>query len=247
MNLLGALGLTPRERSLICLVGAGGKTTTMFTLAASLKTAGQKVLVTTTTKIYPPENNQYDSLLLEATNGPLKPDKIAAGTITCLGDQIGPENKMIGINKDRVDALFDTGCFDTIIVEGDGAKRKPIKAPGANEPVIPERTTLTIGVVGLDALEKPITDQNVHRWQEFCKITNTRENDRINESTIIRLITSPDGLFKNTPHQSRRIVFLNKADHPQRGVAANRIRRLIKSQYGIEVVITSAQKDMVMP
>lgn len=246
MNLINVLHLTEHNRPLICLVGAGGKTTTMFTIASALKNMGQQVLVTTTTKIFHPERNQYDSLIIEAAGTPSHLEEGKPGTITCLGKRLSSkDNKLIGIDKERVDQIYDTGYFHTIIVEGDGAKRKPIKAPGTGEPVIPQKTTLMLGVIGLDALGKPVTDENVHRWRQFCEVTSTKENDPIDEDAIIRLITSPNGLFKNAPKSSRRIVFLNKADIPHLKTAANRIRQTLESKHGIDVAITAAQKNQV--
>ena len=47
--LIGALGL--EHSRLISLCGAGGKTTPMFSLAREFVAAGERVLITTTTKI----------------------------------------------------------------------------------------------------------------------------------------------------------------------------------------------------
>ena len=41
------------------LVGAGGKTTAMLTLAEELSKAGRRVIVTTTTHIFPPDAGRY--------------------------------------------------------------------------------------------------------------------------------------------------------------------------------------------
>ncbi len=41
-------------KPLISIVGAGGKTTTMYTLAAELAAQGKRVVTTTTTNIYIP-------------------------------------------------------------------------------------------------------------------------------------------------------------------------------------------------
>ena len=51
-----ALGLP--ERGLLSLVGAGGKTTVMFRLAAELNARGLRVACATTTKIFPPTPGQ---------------------------------------------------------------------------------------------------------------------------------------------------------------------------------------------
>ena len=50
MLLPDALGVTRGE--MVSLIGAGGKTTTLFRLAKELRDQGCKVMVTTTTKIY---------------------------------------------------------------------------------------------------------------------------------------------------------------------------------------------------
>ena len=52
MQLKEALGL--RRGGMVSLIGAGGKTTTMFRLAHELREDSWKVLVTTTTKIFKP-------------------------------------------------------------------------------------------------------------------------------------------------------------------------------------------------
>ncbi len=49
---------------LIAITGAGGKTTTMYTLADELAQRGKRVITTTTTQIFYPEPDET-SLLLE--------------------------------------------------------------------------------------------------------------------------------------------------------------------------------------
>lgn len=248
MILYNALCIKPSDRAMICLVGAGGKTTTMFNLASALKAIGQRVLVTTTTKIFYPHSNQYDAMIMD-TGGTLSQlEKSRPATITCLGAKLSRrDNKIIGVDKNRVDKIYDEGFFDTILVEGDGAKRKPIKAPGPWEPVIPRCTTQTLGIIGLDALGKPVNDKNVHRWKQFCATTKTKENDIIDENIITRLIASPNGLFKDVPKNSRCMVLLNKAETlPNKKKAAMRIRLNIeKADREIHTVIASAKINQV--
>ena len=43
---------------------------------------------------------------------------------------------------------------DYVLVEADGAKRFPLKAPAAHEPVIPDETRLVIAVAGLSGVGK---------------------------------------------------------------------------------------------
>lgn len=69
----------------VSVVGGGGKTSAMFTLARELSEMGRKVLVTTTTAIMMPEREQYDVFLSLSNEGDI--DKLfesEAGTVTVL-------------------------------------------------------------------------------------------------------------------------------------------------------------------
>ena len=62
MQLSQALDL--RRGDMAALIGAGGKTTTMFRLVKELREKSRKVLVTTTTKIFKPSKPHVDRLFL---------------------------------------------------------------------------------------------------------------------------------------------------------------------------------------
>ena len=51
------------KNSITAITGSGGKTSLMFRLAEELSLKG-KVLITTTTKIFAPDENQYENLFL---------------------------------------------------------------------------------------------------------------------------------------------------------------------------------------
>lgn len=51
--------------SVVSLVGAGGKTSTLFWLAQALAGGGQRVLLTTTTRMFQPEPGCGATLLIE--------------------------------------------------------------------------------------------------------------------------------------------------------------------------------------
>src|SRR5258708_20389209 len=51
---------------LISIVGAGGKTTTMYILASELAQRGSRVITTTTTQIFFPEPGQTGALIVAA-------------------------------------------------------------------------------------------------------------------------------------------------------------------------------------
>jgi probable selenium-dependent hydroxylase accessory protein YqeC len=223
MNIVEAFDIELSQHELICLVGAGGKTTTMFALARELKSRGKSVLVTTTTNIYYPSASECDEVIIDssADTGILK--HAQPGKIIGLGRNIVPERKLAGIDRDFIAKLHKAKRFDCILAECDGAKRKPIKAPADYEPVVPDNPTRAIGVIGLDAVGNPIADAYVHRMEQFCAVVQRRPGEMIDEEAVVELILSAQGLFKGVPDRCKKYVMLNKAEDSRRITSAGNI------------------------
>jgi len=230
-DFLQLFDIDSRGGELVCLVGGGGKTTAMFALAGLLKRQGAKVLVTTTTNIFYPGEDRCGTVILDSSRDPALFSGIRPGTVTCLGaGLIQDKLKLKSVDPDFIDRLFRDAVFSHILVEADGAKRKPIKAPAAYEPVIPSRATRVIGVVGVDAIGTPLDDRHVHRPELFSQLTGRPPGAAITADDVACLVNEPAGLFKNAPPACRRYLLLNKADDPEqinlaRDVAAA-LRRL---------------------
>jgi probable selenium-dependent hydroxylase accessory protein YqeC len=217
MTLYEALHIDLSVSELLSLVGAGGKTSIMFKLAQELKASGKKVLVTTTTNLACSEALWADNLIIDSSRDLCLLSNVEPGTIVCLGSgMVNDKGKFKGVDREFISEIYQKHLFDYIVVEADGSKRKPIKAPADYEPLIPSETTRTIGVIGLDALDKAITGEHVHRPEIFCSVTGKNMGDLIDRQCLINLILSEDGLFKDVPHGCRRHVVFNKADHTDR-------------------------------
>lgn len=65
------------------LVGAGGKTTLMYALARRMADAGRRVVCTTTTKIFPPEDG-LPVVLLEGAADPVAAVHDALSAVPCV-------------------------------------------------------------------------------------------------------------------------------------------------------------------
>lgn len=244
MDIIKYFDIDINTKEMISVVGGGGKTTTMFNLAFELKRLNKRVLVTTTTAIYNPNRELYDNIVVLDDNKSIE-DNWQKGTITVLGRCISTENKILGVDGSFLNYVFSKSLFDFILVEADGSKKKPIKAPDSHEPVIPSNTSKVIGIIGMDSLGKIIDEANVHRSEIFCDITNSSMGDIITEETIARLIVSEVGLFKGTPIDSKKYLLLNKADTELLMNKASLIGSMIKNKcYSINglLVGSMAQK-----
>jgi len=228
MELIKELNIDLNHNELITFVGAGGKTTTMFKLARELRNKGKSVLVTTTTAIYYPKNEKCDRIIVLENDSKIIFEESLVHGITVIGDRVTEEGKLKGIESGLVDRIYSKMIFDFVLVEGDGAKGRPIKVPADYEPVIPRFSTNIVAVIGLDALGKRINEDNVHRVKQFCYITNKKVNDIITEEDIVLIACNENGVFKGAPEKSRKLLLLNKAKSIEDIEAAKRIKKVIK-------------------
>ncbi len=207
MKLLSYLEL--KEKDIISIVGAGGKTSLMFQLAQEIKKNDSKLLLTTTTKIYVPQKEKYDFICI-GENQFSKYAKLGKKGIYVYGTEINVEDKVIGLQEEQLDDLVK--YFDYTLIEADGSKMKPIKGWNDNEPVVFEKTTKTIGVLDIQVLGMKICEGNVHRIEKFCEITNSDEGKIITHDHLLNVILHPKGIFKNA--KGEKILFINKVDRP---------------------------------
>ncbi len=240
-SLHSLINLEKGKKELICIIGAGGKTSVLFQLARELSAIGMRVLVTTTTAIYYPEAGQYDEILVSTEESPELFEGRSNCGITVLGSSVSAERKLLGVSPDFLDAVFLKGIFDYIIVEGDGSKGRPIKAPAEHEPVIPSGTSKLLGIVGMDCVGKRVSKEYVHRPELFCKVTECREQDIINTAMVCRLVTGEKGLFKNAPAACEKYLVLNKAEEGERKAAALDIANRLSGKGSLlsGIIITS--------
>jgi probable selenium-dependent hydroxylase accessory protein YqeC len=233
VNLAGRLLalLADPTSAVIALVGAGGKTSALFGLAGELAGACPSgALITTTTHLFDPRlepGRAYDGLVLDpalaAPAGPEPWDPRAAGPgrgrrIVLAARALPEQGKLQGINPSRVAELRRTWAY--VLVEADGAKRLPVKAPADHEPVVPPGADLVLGLVGLACLGRPMDERTVHRPERFGAVTGCAPGAPIRLEHLAALTRSPQGLFKGAPAGARRVLLLNQADQCRTPLAA---------------------------
>ncbi|WP_406243788.1 selenium cofactor biosynthesis protein YqeC [Tissierella carlieri] len=234
MIIYKALGLDIDKAEMLSFVGGGGKTTTIFELAKEFISLNKKILISTTTKVFTPLKEEYNYLFLKDIDKDFNP---LNATITIFGEEI-KNGKLEGISSEKLEEIFARNIFDIILIEADGSKRKPIKAPGNHEPVIPTTSTKTIGVIGLDSLGKAIDEDTVHRPELLCQMVG--KNFIIDEEVIVKLVLDKNGLFKNASRD--KILLLNKANDEIKICKAKRIRRILKDKHFNNVAIADVKE-----
>ena len=150
MKLQKALEIQP---GVTAIIGGGGKTTLMECLAEELS-AQARVIVCTTTHIYPEQNMPC---LVSPSEAEVEAE-LARTHCVCVGS--ASESGKFSAPE----LTFRTLCAlaDYVFVEADGSKRLPLKAHAAHEPVIPPEANQTILVVGASGFGRPMRE-SVHR------------------------------------------------------------------------------------
>jgi len=204
-----ALGLGEHEA--IGLVGAGGKTTLMFLLARELEGCGYRVITTTTTKIFEPEKDDTPFLSVGEPQETVLAKLELYGHVTVVSRTMA-QGKVQGLPSEVVDALWESDRIDYLVVEADGAARRPLKAPESYEPVIPTCTGVVVGMVGADAFDGVLSESTVFRSDVFSRLTGLPQGAKLTYEAIATAFTHEQGIIKGTPKSARVVLFVNKVD-----------------------------------
>jgi len=223
--------LLPKGGGVISLVGGGGKTALMFHLAAGLSSIEETVLTTTTTKIFEPSEEQSAHIVVSEDPEEVLRKSAAllrhTAHITAARRRLDSVGKLAGFEPSTIEFFVKKGGFQWVLVEADGAARRPIKAPAEHEPVIPECSTCVIAVVGLDAIGKPLNDRWVFRPQIYSQVTGVSLGSPVTERSMAAVILADKGLMRGSPPDAKRMVFLNKAEE-ERLAAGRRVASFLK-------------------
>jgi probable selenium-dependent hydroxylase accessory protein YqeC len=195
---------------LVALVGGGGKTGALLTLSGELADEGWRVLASTTTRV---GSSVAASMPVLTMMGEEPPVELAQAMSECgrvfLSAGHGGDGKLLGLDPWVLTEIKERRLADVVLVEADGARQMPLKAPGEHEPLIPHGADLVVPVVGLDALGRPIEEGSVHRPELLRRLTTS---STVTPRVIADVIASDAGGMKCVPAGAQVCPMLNKLD-----------------------------------
>lgn len=213
-NLASALKIEP---GITAIIGSGGKSTLLKTLGLELMRAGGRVLLCTTTHMFPVAGVPWDGSSRRLDAVPWKPGTLhvpgctceacaglARGSI-CQAGVLDPETGKLSSPAEPLDHLAQR--FDYVLAEADGSKRLPLKAHAAWEPVIPTGTANVVWVVGASGFGRPV-DEVVHRPELFCERCGCKPTDTATPERVARVL---DAELRALELSAARIM-LNQVD-----------------------------------
>jgi molybdenum cofactor cytidylyltransferase len=237
----------------LALVGSGGKSTALFQLARELNLSQGPVIVTTTTHLHVDQIKLADSHRMGEKRDDLTDfEKELRGVMLVTGPMDG--DRTTGLNPDCLSFLYEVHerYHLPLLIEADGSRQRPLKAPSEHEPVIPEFVELVVEVAGLAGLGKPLTRRSVHRPEIFARLGSLNLGETITPEALVRVLTHARGGMKNIPQGSQRVALLNQADTPalqaQAGEIAEHLlpnfRTVISASLNPQLIIANQQPEI---
>lgn len=213
-NLASALRIKP---GITAIIGSGGKSTLLKTLGLELMRAGGRVLLCTTTHMFPVAGVPWDGSSRRLDAAPWKPGALHAPVCTC--------EACAGMNRGSIcqAGVLDPGTgklsapaeplgelaqrFNYVLAEADGSKRLPLKAHATWEPAIPSGTANVVWVVGASGLGKPVAEV-VHRPELFCKRCGCEPTDIATPERVAMVLNAERQMLS----LNNARIMLNQAD-----------------------------------
>ena len=214
------------EGEIVALVGGGCKSTLLSALG---ELHGRGTVLTTTTKM--------GSDQVGGANLLIRPSKkelsIALGETSPLliWDRVDGE-KAFGVDPSLPESWLPEAT--RVIVEADGARRHPAKAPAPYEPVLPLGVTTVIAVIGADAIDRVIEDQ-CHRPLRVAAVVNCSPYERLTPQRAAVLLLDSNGSRKGLENGMRFVIAITKVSTKNQNIVNRLVEELQSFDPKVEI------------
>jgi probable selenium-dependent hydroxylase accessory protein YqeC len=206
MNLPEALDA---EVGLTCVVGAGGKKTTLYALADRLDGAtGSDPVVTATVRIPIFDGEVAEVVVTEDPASALDAaDRFPLGLVP----EREREDRYRGYDPETVTAL--AAAHDgPVLAKADGARTRWLKAPNEREPQIPRAADTVIPIASARVVGEPLSEESVHRPERVAGVTGCERGDEIRSEDVAAVLASDEAGLKDVPEGATVIPVVNMVD-----------------------------------
>lgn len=218
----------------ICVVGAGGKKTTMATLAGRLDGA----VVTATVRI-PLFDSWVERVVI--TDDPVAAVETAEERpLGVVPSQERPD-RYRGYDRATVDRLAEVDA--PVLVKADGARMREFKAPDDREPQIPSTATTVLPVASVHVVGEPLDEERVHRVDRVASLTGLEPGEVIEPADVATVLASEAGGLKGVPDGATVVPLLNKVDDDALAATGRQIADGILDRSDVQRVVLAEMRS----
>lgn len=210
----------------VSLVGGGGKTTLMYAMAAHCARKGWRVLAATTTHIMQPPGGLWAQTDTERDALWNSCHYVVAGTAAPGGKLTAPPDEQFRRWMELADIT---------LIEADGAKRMPCKAPAEHEPVILPQCDIVLAVSGASALGRPLNEV-CFRAELASERLAVSQDAVLTPELLARLLASEAGGRKSVKKRDFFAV-LNQTETAERELLAKKTAQILREQYQVPCIL----------
>jgi probable selenium-dependent hydroxylase accessory protein YqeC len=225
------LDLLEARHGLVCVVGAGGKKTTLYRLVeAHLAVGTARIGLTCTVAMAPPPAWVGEPVI--AAPGELVRALDATGRdrrLTVYAQRSPKPGRVGGVPPEVLASLHDAGDFGVTLVKADGARMRWIKAPAAGEPVLPPRVATVLPLVSAKLFGQPLTDAVAHRLERVAAVTGAQPGEPLTPEHVARLLTSEQGALQGVGGATVVPIINMVDDQAQREAAREAAREALEA------------------
>jgi probable selenium-dependent hydroxylase accessory protein YqeC len=239
MELPDLIDVLAARAGIVCVVGAGGKKSTLYRLAM---THPGPVGLTSTVHTPPfPRNLGGQQIVLD---GELLLsavcDAAAGGRLVAYASPSKKQHRMAGVTSDLLARIHIAAGFAVTLVKADGARGRWIKAPDLAEPQIPETAATVIPVVSVRALGEALSARIAHRPERIATLTGARLGEPITTEHVARLLADERGVLK-AAGTAQVVPLINMVENPrQEALARETASRALELSARFERVVLAA-------
>lgn len=244
MDIVEALGA---RSGVVCVVGAGGKKTTLYRLGRLI----ERAVVTATVRI-PIFDDEVARVVVTADpEGALEAhaDRASADD----ADEQWPlglvpererDDRYRGYDPETIDALEsriapegDPESLATVaLVKADGARTRWLKAPNEREPRLPRRARTVIPIASARVVGEPLDEEHVHRPERVADVTGLDPGEPVTPTDVAAVLAGRDAGLKDLPPDATAVPLVNMIDTPELAATGREIAQAVLARTDPETV-----------
>ena len=148
-------------------------------------------------------------------------------------EQSQKNNRLTSLPKESLAWLEQFCNYHSLplLIEADGARQKPLKAPKEDEPVIPDFVDTVVVVAGLSEFGKSLSDKTVYNAKKFTQLGKIKEGEKITPESLTKVLLHEEGGLKNIPARARKIALLTQANIAELEAVSGRVAKNLLSKF----------------
>ncbi|UPV75389.1 selenium cofactor biosynthesis protein YqeC [Halorussus limi] len=215
------------ETGLTCVVGAGGKKTTLYALADRLRERGpadprSRPVVTATVRIPVFDASVAEVVVTEDPVAALReadaPDRFPLGLVP----ERERDDRYRGYDPETVTEIADAHD-GPVLVKADGARTRWLKAPNEREPQIPATADTVLPIASARVVGESLAEERVHRPERVAAVAGREVGDEIRPADVAAVLAGEAGGLKGVPEGATAIPVVNMVDSPELEATAREI------------------------